>query len=81
MTNDNRASNCVLIAAVALAGSILSGCAGGPKDDAQNYINNLKLYNYRATYDALSHGDQLDRTIDQFLNDMITVGGFVASHL
>lgn len=70
MTNDNRASKCVLIAAVALAGSILSGCAGGPKDDAQNYVNNLKLYNYRATYDALSHGDQLDRTIDQFLNNI-----------
>ncbi|HEY2664931.1 MAG TPA: hypothetical protein VGI47_11365 [Candidatus Binataceae bacterium] len=70
MTNHNRASNRVLIAAVALAGLMLSGCSGGPKDDAQNYINNLKLFNYRATYDELSHGDQLDRTIDQFLNNI-----------
>jgi len=70
MTNDNRASNHVVIAAVALAGLMFAGCSGGPKDDAQNYINNLKLFNYRATYDQLSHGDQLDRTIDQFLNNI-----------
>src|SRR2546430_9544968 len=41
-----------------LAAAMLSGCSGGgPKKAAQNYTDNLKLFNYPACYQALSHQD------------------------
>src|SRR5690349_8855195 len=58
--------------AVAFAvAAMLSGCGGGgPARTAQNYVDNLKLYNYPACYNSLSHQDQIDRTIDQFLTNI-----------
>ena len=37
---------------------------------ADNYLTNLKLYNYPYTYQALTHQDQVDRTMDQFLEEI-----------
>src|SRR5580700_9770428 len=61
-----------LLTVVALiAAATLSGCSGGgPQKAAQNYTDNLKLFNYPACYQALSHQDQIDRTIDQFLTNI-----------
>jgi hypothetical protein len=53
-------------AAIALV-MVVTGCSKGPKNAADDYIGNLKLFNYRACYDGLSHGDKLDRTMEQFL--------------
>src|SRR5271155_2720143 len=48
-----------------------AGCQGNPPERAaDNYLGNLKLYNYPACYQALSHQDQLDRSIDQFLTEI-----------
>ncbi len=55
----------IVVAAVAAA------CMGKtPERAASNYLNNLKLYNYPACYAMLSHQDQVDRTIDQFLTEI-----------
>ncbi len=58
--------------AVALIGAAtLAGCSGGgPAKSAQTYTENLKLFNYPACYQALSHQDQVDRTLDQFLTNI-----------
>ena len=54
-----------------IVAAMLSGCSGGgPAKAAQNYVDNLKFFNYPACYQALSHQDQIDRTIDQFLTDI-----------
>src|SRR5580700_9459455 len=61
------------LAAIApiVAITLLAGCSGGgPAKAAQSYTDNLKLYNYPACYQALSHQDQIDRTIDQFLTQI-----------
>ena len=56
------ATTCALFAAA---------CQGHtPQRAADTYLQNLKLYNYPAAYQALSHQDQVDRTIDQFLTDI-----------
>ena len=56
------ASVCALFAA---------GCQGHtPQRAADTYLSNLKLYNYPAAYQELSHQDQVDRTIDQFLTEI-----------
>jgi len=59
-----------VIVATILVGATLSGCGGGPQKAAQNYVDNLKLFNYPYCYQALSHQDQLDRTMDQFLTQI-----------
>ena len=41
-----------------------------PQHAAQSYLEALKLYNYPAAYQLLSHQDQLDRTMDQFLTQI-----------
>ena len=56
--------------AALIIAATLTGCAGGPKKAAQNYVDNLKLYNYPYAYQAMSHQDQIDRTMDQFLTDI-----------
>jgi len=58
-----------VFAAIAIAAATaISGCSGGgPAKSARNYTDNLKLFNYPACYQSLSHQDQIDRTIDQFL--------------
>ncbi len=48
-----------------------AGCQGhSPQRASDTYLTNLKLYNYPAAYQALSHQDQVDRTIDQFLTEI-----------
>jgi tetratricopeptide (TPR) repeat protein len=58
--------------AVAVVCAIFAaGCQGNtPQRAADNYLNNLKLYNYPAVYQELSHQDQVDRTMDQFLEEI-----------
>ena len=59
------------LAAVAVCAFLVAGCQGhSPQAAANNYLNNLKLYNYPAAYQALSHQDQVDRTMDQFLTEI-----------
>ena len=48
-----------------------AGCQGKtPQRAADSYLANLKLFNYPACYQALSHQDQVDRTLDQFLTEI-----------
>ena len=48
-----------------------AACQGHtPQRAADTYLANLKLYNYPAAYQELSHQDQVDRTIDQFLTEI-----------
>jgi hypothetical protein len=50
---------------------IFAGCGGnGAKSGAQNYLDGLKLFNYPGCYQMLSHQDQVDRTLDQFLGNI-----------
>src|SRR5271163_2804699 len=59
------------LAAMAVCAFLVAGCQGhSPQSAANNYLNNLKLYNYPATYEALSHQDKVDRTMDQFLSEI-----------
>ena len=60
-----------MLAALAVCAFMLAGCQGHtPQAAADNYLTNLKLYNYPATYMAMSHQDQVDRTMDQFLTEI-----------
>src|SRR5271156_3848690 len=60
-----------MLAAVAVCAFLVAGCQGHtPQSAADIYLSNLKLYNYPAAYEALSHQDQVDRTIDQFLSEI-----------
>jgi tetratricopeptide (TPR) repeat protein len=60
-----------MLAAVAVCTFLLAGCQGhSPQSAANNYLGNLKLYNYPAAYQALSHQDQVDRSMDQFLSEI-----------
>jgi hypothetical protein len=55
----------------AICSVAVTGCMGKtPQHTAQSYVENLKLYNYPAAYQLLSHQDQLDRTMDQFLTEI-----------
>jgi len=57
--------------AVTTCALFAAACQGhSPQRAADTYLQNLKLYNYPAAYQALSHQDQVDRTIDQFLTDV-----------
>ena len=57
--------------AVTTCALFAAACQGHtPQRAADTYLQNLKLYNYPAAYQALSHQDQVDRTIDQFLTDI-----------
>lgn len=65
-----KARGAMLMAAVICA-FFAAGCQGKtPQRAAGAYLANLKLYNYPACYQALSHQDQVDRTIDQFLGEI-----------
>src|SRR5208282_3853468 len=60
-----------MLAAAVVCTFLVAGCQGHtPQRAAETYLSNLKLYNYPACYEALSHQDQLDRTMDQFLGDI-----------
>ena len=59
------------LVAAAVVGAIALGCAGKtPERAADNYLNNLKMFNYPALYQMLSHSDQVDRTIEDFLKQI-----------
>ena len=65
-----QAKRATLAAIVCLA-FLVAGCQGHtPERAANDYLANLKLYNYPAAYQALSHQDQVDRSIDQFLTEI-----------
>jgi len=54
-----------------LCAAMAAGCMGKtPQRTAQSYLDDLKLYNYPAAYQLLSHQDQIDRTMDQFLTEI-----------
>jgi hypothetical protein len=69
-TSSFQARGAMLVAAVICA-IFAAGCQGKtPQRAADTYLSNLKLFNYPACYQALSHQDQVDRTIDQFLTEV-----------
>jgi tetratricopeptide (TPR) repeat protein len=71
MTKIKISGRRAMLAAVAVCTIFAAGCGGhSPQSAADNYLNNLKLYNYPAVYQALSHQDQVDRTMDQFLEEI-----------
>src|SRR5581483_4598052 len=54
-----------------LCAAMAAGCMGKtPQRTAQSYLDDLKLYSYPAAYQLLSHQDQVDRTMDQFLTEI-----------
>ena len=60
-----------MLTAVAVCAFLLAGCQGhSPQRAADTYLSNLKFYNYPACYEALSHQDKVDRTMDQFLSEI-----------
>ncbi|WP_428108148.1 hypothetical protein [Candidatus Binatus sp.] len=60
-----------MLAAAVVCAFVVAGCQGHtPQGAAEAYLGNLKLYNYPACYQALSHQDQVDRTMDQFLEEI-----------
>src|SRR5271166_5234028 len=60
-----------MLASMAVCALLVAGCQGhSPQSAVETYLGNLKLYNYPATYEALSHQDQVDRTMDQFLTEI-----------
>ena len=68
MTMSRIQAKGAMLAAGVVCAFLMAGCQGHtPQGAAQSYLSNLKLYNYPACYQALSHQDQLDRTMDQFL--------------
>jgi hypothetical protein len=72
MPRTSRAAiSSILSAAFMTIALLLSGCSGGGgKKLAQNYIDNLKFYNYPFCYQALSHQDQIDKNEDDFLKEV-----------
>jgi hypothetical protein len=68
MTKSRIQSSGMMLATAAFCAMFLAACGGkSPGGAAETYLNNLKLYNYPALYQAMSHQDQVDRTLDQFL--------------
>ncbi|MGH7864055.1 MAG: hypothetical protein ACREQB_03635, partial [Candidatus Binataceae bacterium] len=49
----------------------IAGCGGNsPSATARKYVENLKGFNYSGCYQQLSHQDQLDRPMEQFLTQV-----------
>jgi tetratricopeptide (TPR) repeat protein len=71
MTSKSIQAKGATIGAAVLFAFVAAGCGGhSPQKAANEYLSNLKLYNYPGCYQALSHQDQIDRTIDQFLTEI-----------
>jgi tetratricopeptide (TPR) repeat protein len=71
MTISRIKARSAMLMAVTTCALFAAACQGHtPQRAANEYLANLKLYNYPAAYQALSHQDQVDRTIDQFLTDV-----------
>jgi hypothetical protein len=63
----NRLALCI----AAIGALLVAGCSGKtPQHTAQSYVDDLSLFNYPGAYQLLSHQDQLDRTMDQFLTEI-----------
>jgi hypothetical protein len=60
-----------LVYLTALCGAVATaGCMrSGPQKSAQSYTEDVQIGNYPAAYQLLSHRDQLDRTMEQFLQN------------
>ncbi|MGH7813420.1 MAG: hypothetical protein ACREQI_05390, partial [Candidatus Binataceae bacterium] len=49
----------------------IAGCGRGTAQNAANeYLNALQIHNYEKCYDLLTHQDQVDRPIEQFLAEI-----------
>jgi tetratricopeptide (TPR) repeat protein len=71
MTTIRIQAKSAMLAAAVICAFFVAGCQGHtPQRAANDYLNNLKFFNYPAAYQALSHQDQVDRTIDQFLTEI-----------
>ena len=72
MTKSNlRILRPFLTVAALIVSVAVTGCSGGgPAKAAQNYVDALRLFNYPVLYQSLSHQDQVDRTLDQFLTQI-----------
>ncbi len=69
VANSGRRVNPAVLAIAILAVSI-AGCSSNPKSGADAYLTGLKLFNYPACYEMLSHQDRVDRTLEQFLAEI-----------
>jgi len=71
MTKTRIKARSAMLMAVTTRALFAAACQGHtPQRAADTYLSNLKLYNYPAAYQELSHQDQVDRTIDQFLTEI-----------
>jgi len=71
MTKTRIKARSAMLMAVTTCALFAAACQGHtPQRAADTYLSNLKLYNYPAAYQELSHQDQVDRTIDQFLTEI-----------
>src|ERR1035437_8609917 len=71
MTMSRIQAKGAMLAAGVVCAFLVAGCQGHtPQRAADTYVSNLKFYNYQACYQALSHQDQIDRTMDQFLTEI-----------
>jgi len=71
MTTIRIKARSAMLMAASVCALFVAGCQGHtPQRAADTYLSNLKLYNYPAAYQELSHQDQVDRTIDQFLTEI-----------
>lgn len=71
MTMSRIQAKGAMLAAAVVCALLVAGCQGHtPQRAAESYLSNLKLYNYPTCYQALSHQDQVDRTMDQFLGEI-----------
>ncbi|MDB5107432.1 MAG: hypothetical protein JWM69_373 [Candidatus Binatus sp.] len=71
MTKINYCARSMKLATLTVLAFIAAGCMGKtPERAASNYLDNLKLFNYPGAYQALSHEDQVDRSMDQFLEEV-----------
>jgi hypothetical protein len=68
MKSSLGAKRALFLTAVGVA--ILAGCGNPAQRAANTYLDNLKLRAYPTIYQMLSHQDQVDRTLDQFLTDI-----------
>ncbi|MDO8434801.1 MAG: hypothetical protein Q7S58_20580 [Candidatus Binatus sp.] len=68
MTKSRIQARGILLATALFCAMFLAACGGKtPGSAAETYLQNLKIYNYPKLYQAMSHQDQVDRTLDQFL--------------
>ncbi|HMK84661.1 MAG TPA: hypothetical protein VK437_01780, partial [Steroidobacteraceae bacterium] len=69
MTTSPKAMRVAAVTAM-LCAVILNGCGSGPQKVANAYTGDLKLRGYPDIYAMLSHGDQVDRPLEDFLKDI-----------